>query len=201
MEFSEVVRRRKMVRSFEDRPVDLEVVRRLLDTARRAPSAGFSQGFDFVVLHGPEQTRRYWDITLPEPRRSSFGLPGLLRAPLLVLPITDKATYLARYSEPDKVAAGLQTEEAWPVRYWDVDTGMAAMLLLLAAVDEGLGALFFGIFQHEAELMAELGVPEGHHPIGTVAIGHPTTEQPPSSATRRPRRPLGEMVHFGHWSA
>ena len=199
MEFSDVVRRRRMVRSFEDRAVPDDVLRRLLDTARRAPSAGYSQGFDLVVLRGPGETARYWDITLPEPRRSSFGLPGLLRAPVLVLPITDKQAYLDRYSEPDKAPAGLQTEEAWPVRYWDVDTGFAAMLLLLAAVDAGLGALFFGIFQHEDRLMAELGVPPGHHPIGTVAIGYPTAEQPPSSATRRPRRPYDEVVHTGRW--
>lgn len=200
MEFSDVVRRRKMIRSFEDRPVPDDVLHRLLDTARRAPSAGYSQGFDFLVLTGPEETARYWDITLPEPRRAEFGLPGLLRAPVLILPITDKQAYLDRYSEPDKASAGLQTEEAWPIRYWDVDTGFAAMLLLLAVVDEGLGALFFGIFQDEARLLVELGVPAGHHPIGTIALGYPEAgDQPASSATRRPRRPLEEVVHRGRW--
>jgi len=199
MEFSDAVRRRKMVRNFEQRPVPQAVLHRLLDTARRAPSAGFSQGFDFLVLAGPEQTGRYWDITLPEPRRASFGLPGLLHAPVLVLPLTDKQAYLDRYSEPDKAAAGLQREEAWPVRYWDVDTAFATMLLLLAAVDEDLGALFFGIFSEEERLLAEFGVPAAHHPIGTVAIGYAAPDQPPSSATRRPRRPLSEMVHFGQW--
>ena len=200
MEFADVVRRRKMIRDFEERPVPDDVLDRILDTGRRAPSAGYSQGFDFLVLSGPDQTRRYWDITLPEPRRAEFGLPGLLAAPVLVLPITDKQRYLDRYREPDKAPAGLQQEEAWPVRYWDVDTGFAAMLILLAVVDEGLGALFFGIFQEEERLLDELGVPAGHHPIGTIALGYPKVgPQPPSSASKRPRRPLDEVVHRGRW--
>jgi nitroreductase len=200
MEFADVVRRRKMIRDFHDRPVPAEVLDRILDTGRRAPSAGYSQGFDFLVLEGATETSRYWDITLPEPKRSSFGLPGILRAPVLILPITDKQRYLDRYREPDKAPAGLQQEEAWPVRYWDVDTGFAAMLMLLAAVDEGLGALFFGIFQGEDRLLDELGVPDGHHPIGTIALGYPTAgPQPASSSAKRPRRPLAEVVHRGRW--
>ena len=195
-----MVRGRKMVRSFDERPVPDDVLTRLLDIARRAPSAGFSQGVHFLVLSGPGETARYWDITMPEPRRSSFGLPGVLKAPVLVLPIAEPAAYLARYSEPDKAAAGLQTADAWPVPYWDIDTAFATMQLLLAAVDAGLGALFFGIFRHEDRLMAELGVPEGNRPIGTVALGYAAEgEQPPSSATRRPRRSLQGVVHRGRW--
>jgi nitroreductase len=96
----------------------------------------------------------------------------------------------------------LQEAEAWPVPYWDVDTGMAVMLILLAAVEEGLGAWLFGIPHGEAVLLRELGVPEGCRPIGVVALGHPLPGQARegSSVTRR-RRPLESMVHFGRWSA
>ena len=82
--------------------------------------------------------------------------------------------------------------------YWLVDTAMATMLVLLAAVDEDLGALFFGIFDHEQALMAELGVPPGHRPIGTVAVGYPAPDRPGPSLARG-RRPLDQIVHRGGW--
>jgi nitroreductase len=199
MEFSEVVRRRRMHRSFEPRPVPREVLDRVLDAGRRAPSAGHSQGWAFVVLEGPEQTARYWDITLPPERRAERGMPGLLRAPVLVIPLAHPQAYLDRYSEPDKAAAGLgDSKDAWPVPYWTVDTSFAAMLILLAAVDEGLGALFFGIFANEAELLAALEVPAGHHPIGTIAIGYPARGGSRGSAWRG-RRSLADVVHRGGW--
>jgi nitroreductase len=199
MELSEVIRRRRMVRDFEDRPVPADALDRVLDAGRRAPSAGFSQGFDFVVLEGREQTGPYWDVTLPQTDRSDF-FEGITRAPVLILPVTDVQAYLSRYAEPDKVSAGLQREEAWPVRYWDVDTAFATMLLLLAAVDEGLGALFFGIFRNEEQLLATLGVPPGHKPIGTVAIGHRAGgEMAGGSARKRPRRSFDSVVHRGGW--
>jgi nitroreductase len=189
-----------MVRSFEDRPVDAAVVDHLLDLARRAPSAGYSQGTDFVVLDTPEDRARYWSITFAgEDERERFRWQGLFRAPVLVLPLANRQAYLDRYSEPDKAPAGLQEADAWPVPYWDVDTGMATMILLLAAVDAGLGALFFGIFGGEAELMRALRVPPTHRPIGTVAIGHPAPGGPTGSAATRPRRPLEEVVHRGGW--
>lgn len=199
--FAEVVKHRRMCRSFRDAPVAPGLLDELLDLARRAPSAGFAQGTDFVVLEGPDQTARYWAATLPVAARASFRWPGLLRAPVLVLPLADHGAYLARYAEPDKAPAGLGAGAgAWPVPYWDVDCGMATMTLLLAAEAAGLGALFFGIFRGEAHLLRELGVPDGVRPIGTVALGWPAPDdQPTGSPTRRPRRPLDEVVHRGGW--
>src|SRR5580765_2838357 len=131
-----------MVRAFDGRPIDAVVLERVLDAARRAPSAGNSQGWGFVVLEGPD-TSRFWDVTLPESRRPAFRFPRLLVAPVIVLPLADKGAYLTRYAEPDKAHTGLAEEDRWPVPYWQIDTAFAAMLLLLAAEDEGLGALFF----------------------------------------------------------
>src|SRR5690606_2292657 len=148
MEYRDVVRRRRMVRSFTDEPVDPQLLDQLLADALRAPSAGNSQGRDLVVLEGPEQTARFWDITLPAPRRERFAWPGLLRAPVLVLPFADPDRYVARYAEPDKARTGLgEGDEAWPVPYWTVDTAFVVMSLLHGVVDAGLGALFFGIFR------------------------------------------------------
>jgi nitroreductase len=190
-----------MVRAFEDRPIPPDVLDRVLDAGRRAPSAGNSQGYAFVVLEGPEQTARYWDVTFPTEERDGFRFPALLDAPVLVLPLAHGQAYVDRYREPDKASTGLgESAAAWPVPYWTIDTSFAAMLMLLAAVDEGLGALFFGIFEHEAEVLEALGVPAGYEPIGTIAIGWPRPDGTGTgTSAARPRRPLAEVVHRGAW--
>ncbi len=204
MEWHDVVRSRRMVRDFTDEPVDAVVLRQLLDDARRTPSAGFTQGLDWLVLNGPAQTAMFWDVTLPVSERPEFRWPGLLRAPVIVLPLVDRGAYVGRYSEPDKAHSGLgHGADRWPVPFWDVDAGMAAMALLYGVVDAGLGALFFGIFRSENELLADLGVPSGIRPIGAMAIGHrPDTGrigQREGSPARRPRRSIEDMVHEGRW--
>src|SRR5438309_10394885 len=103
MDFQEVLRRRRMVRNFDDRPLDLEVVERILANARRAPSAGFSQGWAFLVLEGPEETARFWSATFADDdARRRFRWQGLFAAPLIVVPLSHKQAYLDRYAEPDK---------------------------------------------------------------------------------------------------
>lgn len=193
-----------MVRAFHDRPLPSGTLDHILELGLHAPSAGFSQGWAFVVLEGPEQTARYWDTTLPVERRDGFPWPDLLAAPALIIPLAHAQTYVERYAEADKASTGLgDSAEDWPVPYWLVDTAMSSMLMLLGAVDAGLGALFFGIFDHEEALLGELGVPDGYQPIGTIAIGYPAdTGQTPSSrggSSRRGRRPLDEVVHRGGW--
>jgi nitroreductase len=186
-----------MVRAFSPDPIPAETLDRLLANALKAPSAGNSQGTDLVVLEGPEQTARYWDLTLPEERRASFGWPELLDAPVLVLVVADPARYVARYAEADKAETGLgASADDWPVPYWHVDAGMAAHALLLSAVDAGLGALFFGVFENEVAVRAELGIPDGVDLLGVVALGRPAPDRPGLSAGR-PRRT--DAVHRGGW--
>ncbi len=192
-----MVRRRRMVRSFEDRPLPPTVLDRLLANAVRAPSAGFTQGWSFLVLEGPH-TERFWRHSLPPGERPSFRWPGLLRAPVLVLPLASRQAYLDRYAEPDKAGAGLHEEAGWPVPYWQVDCAFATMLLLLAAVDAGLGALFFGIFDGLPGLRAAFGIPGGYTPIGAVALGHPAPDEP-SPSLARGRRPKEETIRRGRW--
>jgi len=195
MEFQDVVRRRRMVRNFDDRPLPPELVERLLDNARRAPSAGFSQGFEFLVLEGREQTERFWQATFPQ-GREGFQWPGLFRAPLIIVPLAHKQAYLDRYAEPDKGWTD-RDESRWPVPFWLIDTGFAALLILLTAVDLGLGALFFGITQVE-RVRAAFGVPDAYQPIGAIAVGYPAPDRP-SASLKRGRRPLAEIVHRGQW--
>lgn len=200
MEFEDVVRARRMVRSYTDEPVDAALIDALIDLARRAPSAGKSQGTHWIVLEGPAQTARYWDTTLPTERRASFPWPGLLHAPVIVVPVADEAAYLDRYSEADKRRSGLGAEtSAWAVPYWQIDTAMATMTLLHAAVDRGLGALFFGIFDHTEAVCAEFGLPASARPIGAVTIGWPSDSDRKSKSAQRPRLPLDSVLHRGGW--
>ncbi|HEX6675154.1 MAG TPA: nitroreductase family protein [Actinomycetes bacterium] len=199
MEFGEVVRRRRMVRRFDGRQPPREVLDGVLAHAMRAPSAGFAQGVDLVVLDDAEQLDRFWRVTT-DPARWRRPLGARSGAPLVVLVLSSRQAYLDRYAEPDKAGLGLDAEEGWPLPYWDLDAAMAAMLLLLAAVDAGLGAWFFGVFHGEQRLLRELGVPVGHRLVGAVALGYPAAgERPVGSATRRRRRGLDEVVHRGHW--
>jgi nitroreductase len=205
MEFQEVVRRRRMVRSYADRPVAPEVVERMLANAVRAPSAGFSQGWAFLVLDRPEDVDRFWASSSP-PGSPTSGrwLSGMRTAPVVIVPMSDETAYLDRYAEPDKdrsTATRGTRESRWPVPYWHVDTGMAALLILQTAVDEGLGACFFGIpGDRVPAFRREFGVPGSFTPVGAVTVGH-RTEDPgaPGSPARRARRPLEEVVHRGCW--
>lgn len=199
MEFREVVRRRRMVRRYADRPVDPAVLDRMLEHATRAPSAGFSQGWAFLVLDTAEDVARFWRATSPDPTASNRWLDGMRTAPVVVVPLSHRDAYLDRYAEPDKGWTD-RDEARWPVPYWHVDTGMAALLILQTAVDEGLGACFFGIPPDRvAAFRSEFGVPEGYTPIGAITVGHPAPEPAAGSPTRRSRRPVADVVHRGGW--
>lgn len=200
MDFEQVVRARRMVRDFRDDPVDGAIVDRLLALAAKGPSAGNTWGTHFVVLEGADRTASYWDLTLPPDKRAAFPWPGLLRAPVIILPCGDAAAYLDRYSEPDKVRTGLgDSADAWAIPYWHVDTAMATMTLLHAATDAGLGALFFGIFDHEAAVCDAFGIPDAVRPIGAVALGRPGDDDRPSKSSGRGRPDPADIVHRGRW--
>ena len=198
MEFQDVVRKRKMVRTFTADPIDPEVLERIIANAQRAPSAGFSQGWAFLVLEGKAETERYWNATMTPERRARFGWPGMFNAPVLIIALSNKSAYLKRYSLPDKGWTDMD-ETRWPVPYWDIDTGMAALLILQTAVDAGLGAVFFGIFD-QAGFRKAFGVPDEHTAVGTIAIGHKAPADRPSPSLKIVgKRPAADVVHRGKW--
>ena len=199
MEMAEVLRRRRMCRNFTERPVPPDVVDRLLDRARRAPSAGNAQGWAFVVLEGPDQVERFWHAEADPDWLRQPALPGVLRAPVVVIPLFSVRRYLDRYSEPDKIQHGKTTEQSWPAPYWVVDVSFATMILLLGAVEEGLGALFFGLRGEPATLRETFGIPDGWSPIGAVALGWPADDMGPIGSAARGRRDVSEVVHRGGW--
>jgi nitroreductase len=204
VEFADVVRRRRMVRDYDpDRPVPAELRERLLEHAIRAPSAGFSQGWAFLVLESPDERERFWTATtgsaVAHPPSPDGWLTRMRRAPLLIVPLSNKSAYLDRYAEPDKGWTD-RDESRWPVPYWDVDAGMASLLMLLTAVDEGLGACFFGVPPERVPAFREaFGIPEDHHPVGCVSVGYPGADDRRSPSLRRGRRGVEEVVHRGRW--
>jgi nitroreductase len=196
VEFREVLRRRRMVRRYDEhRPVPEEVVERLVAAAVRAPSAGFVQGWGFLVLDEPEDLARFRAAVTPDDGPERF-FAAQFRAPLLIVPHANKDAYLDRYAQPDK---GLErSEDAWPAPFWDIDVGFASMLILLACVDEGLGACFFGLPVERIDAYrAAFDVPEPFRPIGAISIGYPRDAP---TDVRAARTPLEQVVHRGRWN-
>lgn len=183
-----------MIRTYDpERPIPRIVLDQLLELAVRAPSAGHTQGWQFVVLESADARARFWSTTgngEPDP-----WLRRLQTAPALVLCLSDKQAYLDRYAEPDKGWTD-KNEARWPTPYWDVDTGMAAMLLLLAAHDAGLGGCFFGVPPDRIDAVrADFSIASRLHPVGVVSLGHPMPDRR-SPSLRRGRRPLAEIVRY-----
>lgn len=184
-----------MVRRYADRPVAPESVDRLLANATRGPSAGFTQGWAFLVLDTPADVDLFWTSTAVEPGASTTWLDGMRTAPVVIVPMSDKGAYLDRYAEADK-----RTPD-WPVPYWHMDAAMASLLILQTAVDEGLGACFFGVPGARLDAFrAAFDVPPNLKPVGAITVGHRADDTgSPGSPARRPRR--AGVVHRGRFSS
>jgi nitroreductase len=200
MEFQDVVRRRRMVRNYSTRPVDAAIVDLALRNATRAPNAGFSQGWAFLVLDTPEDVRRFWVATAEDVERPDQWLAGMMRAPVVILPCSSKAAYLERYAEDDKGWTD-RDEAHWPKPFWDMDAAMASLLMLQTATDHGLASCFIGIPAGGVGPVREaFGIPEDFDPVGVVTIGHHAEDAGAAgSPTRRARKPMAEVVHRGSW--
>ena len=203
MEFQDVVRRRKMVRDYATDPVDPAIVDLALRNAVRAPNAGFSQGWGFLVLDEPADVRRFWELTTdPEDLAGPDAwLTGMMHAPVVVVPCSSKAAYLKRYAQPDKGWTD-EDEARWPVPFWHIDTGMAALLILQTVTDAGLGACYFGIPPERVECRARRLRDPGdlrpdrrdhHRPPDhdRRAAGLPERAAAQGAGGRRPPRALG----------
>jgi nitroreductase len=197
MEFSDVVRHRRMVRNYDpDRPVSRESLQRIAALAQRAPSAGFSQGQRLVIVTDEARRRRIADIC-EEPEYVAAGFdPWVSRAPALMIPTVSEEIYHARYREPDKLEDD-GTEINWPIPYWYTDIGATALLVHLAAIDEGLAAGFLGLADY-AELKAYLGIPADHQPIGVITVGHPLPDRR-SGSLKRGWLPIDDFAHWEQW--
>ena len=176
------------------------LIEELIDKARRTPTAGNSQGVEFLVLSGEEEVASYWDTTLEKDKRTGFPWPGLLQAPVLVIPYGMPEKYLSRYQEKDKVSSGLgESISNWQIPYWIVDAASATTALQFLVVENGLSCCFFGQFKNEEKVSEYFSVPSTARAIGTLAIGWGAEEDRLSKSAKRKRRELSEVVHFGKW--
>jgi len=204
MELREAIRRRAMVRGFSPQPVDEKVVDRLVRGALRSPTAGNTAGTAWVVLEGAEQTSAYWEATTDDAwrRNQVERFDRLRRAPVVLLAYSSPDMYLARYAEADKEGSGLDASAAtWPVPFWFGDAAFGVMVVLLAAVDAGLGACVLGNFRGEDALADSLGIPAGWRFFCAVLLGHPDGSDPRSASLDRAVPSAGERIHRGSWKS
>ena len=162
------------------------------------PGPARSQGWAFLVLEDPADRERFWRRTTDSGGERDAWLRGMQHAPLLILCLSHKDAYLDRYAKADKGWTD-RDESRWPVPYWDIDTGFAALLMLLTAVDQELGTCFFGVPTSEIPAVREeFAIPEGYQPVGVVSVGYRAADRP-SGSLKAGRRPLNDVVHMGHW--
>jgi nitroreductase len=195
MELREILKRRRMVRHYRREPIPRETLERIAATVRRAPSAGFSQGQRLLVVDDPDVLAQL-QLT-----RDDALEPWFESAPAHVIVLTREADYHERYTREDKLQDGV--EIAWPVPFWHVDAGAALMLVLLAAIDEGLAAGVYGVPVEEGPRWRELlGIPDDLAIVAGVTLGQPLDDPEWSKVTSRAtqrRRSLDELVRWNRW--
>jgi FMN reductase [NAD(P)H] len=196
MNFRELLRHRRMVRRYEPEPVPREAIERIVRSVRRGPSAGFSQGLRLVVVTEAERRRRLGQIVGEE---SWVG-----NAPVLVVVCVREDDYHDRYRQPDKLALTGGVEIEWPIPFWYFDAGAAAMLILLAAIDEGYAAGLFGVpVEMLPAFREELGLPDDVEITCCITIGRAADADEASalsSRLTRSRRPQDEIVRWERWT-
>jgi FMN reductase [NAD(P)H] len=196
MDFADVLRRRQMVRSYTDQPVAEEALQRIVAATRRAPSAGFSQGYRLVVVTDAKLRQQAADIA--EARYVELGFPRWIAdAPVHIYVGTRERSYRERYSG-ESVRPGW-SEIPWPVPFWWFDCGALFMLLQLAALNEGLATgVFSSVYTDELQAIAEVvDLPDDVALAGVITVGYEDSSKrmpiPPGAASRKP---LEEVVEW-----
>jgi nitroreductase len=202
--FYDLLKERRMVRHYTGEPVARDVLERIVATVRRAPSAGFSQGQRLLVVDDPGVLAQIAALNDDDPLEGVE--PWFETAAAQVFVMTREQDYHDRYSRPDKLESTGGEEIVWPVPFWHVDAGAAMMLILLAAIEEGLAAAVYGIVggDDDAKLRELLRIPDDLTLVAGLSIGYPLPDPGWSSkasrATQR-RRPVDELVHWNTWTS
>jgi FMN reductase [NAD(P)H] len=199
--FYELLKKRRMVRHYTGEPTSRDALERIVATVRRAPSAGFSQGQRLLVVDDPELLARI--AALAEEDRVEGVEPWFETAAAQIFVMTREGDYHDRYQRDDKLQDG--EEIVWPAPFWHVDAGAAMMLILVAAIEEGLAAAVYGIFADDEEkLRTLLQIPDDCTLVAGISIGYPLPDPGWSSKTSRTtqrRRTLDEVVKWNRWSS
>ena len=170
MDVFEAIAARKSVRAFLDKPVGEDVLEKILDAARRAPSARNAQEWRFVVVSDRAVRQR---IALEAARQPFIGTAGIL---LACCAITDGR--IMRCGQP-----------AYPI-----DVAIAMDHLSLAAAALGLGTCWIGSFDEEL-VRRMLGIEPGVRVVQLMPLGYPADPSP----VPKSRLSLGEIVHRERW--
>ncbi len=201
MEFDSVIASRKMCRSFSDTPLSVQDREALFLAGTRGPSAGYSQGTEYLVLLDRPDIEDFWEIhTEATWRERNRDHEGVRAAPMIMVPLANPDAYFNRYSQKDKASSGLSRAENWPVPYWLTDAASSTMLILLKAVDLKLGALFFGIFRNEERIRDRFLIPDHLEILGALAIGHANEPSRPRSPSSIPKRSIESHYHFSKFA-
>ncbi len=195
-----MVTSRRMTRNYLTDPIPEGVLNQALSNATKAPSAGFSQGWDFLVLDQAERVHAFWECTSTDTAHPDRWLSGMMKAPVVIVPCSNKGAYLDRYALADKGWSD-RSETRWPMPFWHMDTAMAALLILQTATAHGLGSCFFGIPpDRDLAVRQTFGIPEDRDPIGAITMGYPApTKGASGSPSRRAKRSLADVVRRNHW--
>jgi nitroreductase len=196
LELERVILKRRMVRNFQRKPVPMQRIQKILTLALHAPSAGFTQGWAYVVVTDERMKRKIGKVQGEEDYFSKRFHKFVSEAPVLIVACTSERLYHERYWEPDKLQED-GTEIHWPAPYWHFDMGCACMLIFLTAVNEGLATAFTGV-ERVTELRELLGIPEQFQPVGVISVGYPAKDVK-SPSLKRGRKPLEQIAHYEHW--
>ncbi|HEX2240719.1 MAG TPA: nitroreductase family protein [Actinomycetota bacterium] len=174
MDFARVVKARRMCRGYLERDVTDDQIERIIELASRFPSAGHTQPQEFIVVR--DQTVK------DQLAKAALDQMFIAQAPVVIVVVSDTRRSAQRY--------GRRGVDFYSI----LDGGFASMLVLLSAVDDGLGAAFVAAFDDDA--VAEvLGLPRKVRPIGIIPIGY--CAEPSGKYRRRPR---AEIVHAERWT-
>ena len=170
MDVLEAIKRRRSIRAFQKSDVAPEIVEKLIDAARWAPSAGNIQPWEFIIVRNPEIKRNLAKAALNQ----SF----IEEAPVVIVVCADEFRSSQGYGVRGKTLYCIQ------------DTAAATQNIHLAAYSLGLGTCWVGAFNEE-EARRILEIPQGVRPVAIIPVGYPA-EKP----SARNRRPLNQIIHY-----
>jgi nitroreductase len=171
METWDAITSRRNVREFGERPIDEDVLRRILEAGRRAPSSRNSQPWDFVVVTDRGQLQELSTVW-----RGAGHVAHSAATVALVVKDTDDPHARAR------------------TQY---DLGQATMAMMIAAADAGIGSGHSAVGDQD-RARELLGVPADRRVVYLIDFGHPA-DRPLRPITRPDRRPFDDVVHRGRW--
>jgi len=166
----EAIRLRKSVRAFENRPVEEEKLRAVLEAARLAPSASNRQEWRFVVVRDPETRKKL----VPAARDQAF----VGEAPVVIVCCAE--------TDNHRMTCG---QLCYPI-----DVAIAIDHMTLAATELGLGTCWIGAF-YEDQVKKLLGIPDAVRVVELLPLGYPADPSPKEKS----RKPLEQLVHWERW--